>query len=375
MAAVPAVLDRRALNRALLARQWLLDPPRAATALEAIEHLGGLQAQDAQAPYFQLWARLAAFDPAELSALLERREAVRLAAMRSTIHLVSARDAPALRALGQPAISAQTASNWKLPEDVDPAAVAAAGRALVDAAPRTFAELAAELGPRWPHADPKALAQHVRAGVPLVQVLPRGLWRRGGAPAHTSLQAWTGGAPPAPGEIELEALILRYLGAFGPARAADFQKWSGRTGAGEAFARLRGELMAFEDEDGRELLDLPEAPRPAAGTPAPPRLTGPYDNVMLSHADASRILPPEHRPRAMTHNGIIAGLVLLGGFVAGNWRIKATKTRATVTLTMYESSNKRDAAALEREARRLLEFAAPGAAERDVAFVAATTGG
>jgi hypothetical protein len=368
VATVPAVLDRRALNRALLARQWLLGTPREATALEAIEHLGGLQAQDAQAPYFQLWARLAAFDPAELSGLLERREAVRIVAMRGTIHLVSARDAPALRALGQPAISAQTASNWKLPSDVDHAEVAAAGRALVDAAPRTFAQLAGELGPRWPHADPKALAQHVRAGVPLVQVPPRGLWARGGAPAHMSLQAWTGGDPPAPEEIELEALILRYLGAFGPARAADFQKWSGRTGAGEAFARLRGELMVFVDEDGHELLDLPDAPRPPADTPAPPRLTGPYDNVMLSHADASRILPPEHRPRAMTHNGIIAGLVLLDGFVAGNWRIKATKKQATVTLVMYGSYTKRDAAALRREAERLLDVAAPDTAERDVAF-------
>lgn len=370
---MPAVLDRRALNRALLARQWLLDPPREATALEAIEHLGGLQAQDAQAPYFQLWARLAAFDPAELSGLLERREAVRIAAMRSTIHLVSARDAPALRALGQRAITAQTASSWKLPEDVDAAAVAAAGRALVEAAPRTFAQLATELGPRWPHADPKALAQHVRAGVPLVQVPPRGLWGRGGAPAHTSLQAWTGGDPPAPGDIELEALIRRYLGAFGPARAADFQKWSGRTGAGEAFAALRGDLVAFSDEDGRELLDLPEAPRPPADTPAPPRLTGPFDNLVLSHADAARVLPPEHRPRAMTQNGIVAGLVLLDGFVAGNWRIEATRTRATARLTLYEAYNKPDAAALEREARRLLAFAAPGAAERDVAF--ATAGG
>lgn len=375
MAAVPTVLDRRALNRALLARQWLLEPRRAAGALEAIEHLGGLQAQDVKAPYFQLWARLDGFDPAELSDLLERREAVRLAAQRSTIHLVSARDAPALRALGQHEITRATDGNWKLPDDVDGEALTAAGRALVDAQPRTFAQLAAELGPRWPHADAKALAQQIRARVPLVQVPPRGLWGRSGAPAHTSLQQWTGAAPHDHDDLDLAALVRRYLAAFGPARAADFQKWSGRrAGVAEAFAALRPDLVSFADEDGRELFDLPDAPRPAADTPAPPRLTGPFDNLILSHADTSRVLPPQHRAKVMTHNGIIAGLVLLDGFVAGNWKLKTTKTSATLTLVPFETYKKRDAAALAREATKLLAFAAPGAAERDVAFAATPAG-
>ncbi|HET6509342.1 MAG TPA: winged helix DNA-binding domain-containing protein [Baekduia sp.] len=370
---MPAVLDRRALNRALLARQWLLGPRRAATALEAIEHLGGLQAQDAKAPYFQLWARLANFDAAELSDLLERREAVRIAAQRSTIHLLSGRDAPALRALGQREIVRATDGNWKLPTDVDGDAVMAAGRALVDAQPRTFAQLAAELGPRWPHADPKALAQQVRARVPLVQVPPRGLWGRGGAPAHTSLEAWTGRTPPAPDDLDLAPLIRRYLAAFGPARAADFQKWSGRrAGVIEAFAALRSDLMVFADEDGRELLDLPDAPRPAADTPAPPRLTGPFDNLILSHADTARVLPAEHRPRVMTQNGLIAGLVLVDGFVAGTWKLgKATKKSATLTIAGFEAFDPEAVAALTDEATRLLDFAAPGSAERDVVLAPA----
>jgi hypothetical protein len=371
VAVVPAVLDRRALNRALLARQWLLEEPRQATALEAIEHLGGLQAQDVKAPYFQLRARLAGFEAAELSGLLERREAVRIAAQRSTIHLLSARDAPVLRALGQREIARATDGNWRLPDDVDPAALTAAGRALVDAEPRTFAQLAAELGPRWPHADPKALAQQIRARVPLVQVPPRGLWGRSGPVAHTSLEAWTGSSPPEPEDVDLEPLVLRYLAAFGPARAADFQKWSGRAGAGEAFARLRTDLMVFEDEVGRELLDLPDAPRPSGDTPAPPRLTGPYDNLVLSHADTARVVPPEHKPKVMTQNGLIAGPVLLDGFVVGNWRIKATKKLATLTLAQYEAYNKSDQRALTREAGALLDFAAPDTAERDVVFTPA----
>jgi Winged helix DNA-binding domain len=360
------VLDRRARNRALLARQWLL-APREATAREAIAHLLGLQAQDAQAPYFQLWARLAAFDPHELSGLLERREAVRIATMRGTIHLVTTADAPRLRALAQPAITRQTDGNWALPDTVDRAALTAAGRALVDAEPRTFAQLADALGPRWPAADPKALAQQIRARVPLVQVPPRGLWGRGGAAAHTSLSAWTGAAAEPPADApeplaarDLDALVRRYLAAFGPARPADFQKWSGATGAAAAFARLRPELVVFRDEEGRELFDVPDAPRPSADTPVPPRLVGPFDNLILSHADATHVLPQEHRPRVMTQNGLIAGLVLLDGFVAGQWKIKATKKAARLTIAVFDACTKRDAAALARDGARLLAFAAPG---------------
>jgi hypothetical protein len=367
------VLDRKALNRALLARQWLLEP-RDVGVVEAVEHLGGLQAQDVKAPYFQLWARIEGFDPVALAELLEAREVVRIAAMRSTIHLVSARDAPVLRALGQGEITRSTDGNWALPDDVDRAALATVARELVDAEPRTFAQLAELLAPRFPQADPKALAQQVRACVPLVQVPPRGVWGASGPAAHTSLEAWLGpeARPPDHEELELEALIVRYLRAFGPARAADFQKWSGRrAGVPEAFARLRDQLTIVLDEDGRELLDLPDAPRPPADTPVPPRLTGPFDNLVLSHADTARIVPPEHRPRVMTQNGLIAGLVLLDGFVAGNWKVKATKKVATVTITPFgtKAYTKKDQAVLAREARRLAELVAPGPqVERDVAF-------
>lgn len=352
----------------------MLDPPREVTPLEAIEHLVGLQAQDVRAPYFQLWARIAEFDPQVVSGLLERREVVRIAVMRGTIHLVSARDAPILRALAQPMIGGQTDSNHRLPEALDREVLAQEGRALVEAGPRTFAQLAAELGPRWPEADAKALAQQVRARVPLVQVPPRGLWGRSGQAAHTSLEAWTGAVPPDHEDLDLAPLVRRYLAAFGPARPADFQKWSGRTGAGEAFARLHrsGDLMAFADADGRELYDLPDAPRPPGDTPVAPRLTGPFDNLILSHADTARVLPPAHKPLVMTQNGLIAGLVLLDGFVAGNWRIKATKKLATLTITPFgtKTYTKRDATAIRREGDRLLDLAAPDTADRDVAFAA-----
>ena len=366
-------LDRRALNRALLARQWLLDAPRAATALEAVEHLVGLQAQDVKAPYFQLWARLADFDPTELSALLEARDAVRIVLMRGTIHLTSAPDARLLRPLVQEVITRATDGNWSAGVDgVDRSALAAAGRALVEQEPRTFAQLGALLALRWGDADPPSLAQQVRALVPLVQVPPRGLWRRSGAPAHTSLEHWLGdGRAPATGPAALDVLVRRYLGAFGPATVADFQKWSGLTRQARAFAGLRGELVTFIDaETGRELFDLPDAPRPPATTPVRPRLVGPFDNIVLAHADATRVLPAEHRPKVMTQNGLIAGMVLVDGFVAGNWRITTSREQATLTVATFgpKAYRKKDQSVIARDGDRLLRFAAPEAATREVVF-------
>jgi hypothetical protein len=166
--------------------------------------------------------------------------------------------------------------------------------------------------------------------------------------------------------------VRRYLGAFGPATVQDMQKWSGLTRLGPAFARLRDELVVFTDaETGRrELFDLPEAPRPPAGTPVAPRLVGPFDNLVLSHADTARVLPPEHKPKVMTQNGLIAGMVLIDGFVAGNWRIKATKKLATLTVATFvpKAYRKKDQAVLRRDGRRLLAFAAPDAAVQEVVF-------
>jgi hypothetical protein len=350
-----------------LARQWLLEPRRA-TASEAIEQLVGLQAQDVKAPYFQLWARLADFDPLELSGLLERREAVRIALMRGTIHLVSARDALLLRPLVDPVIGRATDGNWSV-GDVDRAALAAAGRELVEAQPRTFAQLGALLAERFPEADPPALAQQIRALVGLVQVPPRGLWRQSGAATHTSIEQWLDGVEVP--EPSLRTLIRRYLGAFGPASVQDMQKWSGLSRLRPAFEDARSELVSFADAvTGRELFDLPDAPRPPGETPVPPRLVGPFDNLVLSHADATRVLPTNYRRLTMTQNGLIAGMALIDGFVAGNWRIKASKQHALLTITSFsrQAFKKADAEALTREGERLLRFAAPDAAAADVAF-------
>ncbi|HEV7496170.1 winged helix DNA-binding domain-containing protein [Baekduia sp.] len=369
IATSPKILDAHALNRALLARQWLLEPRRA-TALEAIEQLVGLQAQDVKAPYFQLWARLVDFGPQELSMLLEQRAAVRIVLMRGTIHLVSARDALLLRPLMHDLIGRATEGNWSV-GDVDRAALAIAGRELVETEPRTFAQLGALLAERFPDADPPALAQQIRALVPLVQVPPRGLWGQSGAAAHTSIEQWLDGVDvPQP---SLGDLIRRYLGAFGPASVQDMQKWSGLSRLRPAFEDARSELVSFSDAvTGRELFDLPVAPRPPGDTPVPPRLVGPFDNLILSHADATRVLPTNYRRLVMTQNGLIAGMVLIDGFVAGNWRIKTTKKQALLTITSFSGKayKKTDTAELQNEGERLLRFAAPDAPAADVVFSA-----
>ena len=183
------MLTQRALNRALLSRQLLLDRVdlpdeagrRRAVVIQAVEHLVGLQAQAPFPPYYGLWSRLGGFRPEDLATLLTDRSVVRIALMRGTIHLVSARDCLPLRSLVQPVLDRGLRGSFgNQLAGVDPAAVATAGRELVESEPMTFSQLGAALAERWPDHSPAALAQAVRAYVPLVQVPPRAVWGRAG---------------------------------------------------------------------------------------------------------------------------------------------------------------------------------------------------
>ena len=232
-------LSPRALNRSHLARQLLLErsamPP-----LEAVEHLVGLQAQNPPSPYLALRARLRDFDPMALSGHMERREAVRMVLMRGTIHLVSARDAGALRPLVQPVLDRELYGNRSWGPGiagVDVAPVLAFGRELVEQRPRALAELRAEIAARWPDLDAGTLAYAIRNLLPTIQVTPRGLWGRTGPVALTTLDHWTGRPMGDPGTID--DLLVRYLRAFGPATVADAAAWSRLTGLREPFERLR----------------------------------------------------------------------------------------------------------------------------------------
>jgi hypothetical protein len=355
--AEPPILSRRALNRALLARQLLLE--RASlSALDAIEHLVGIQAQAPYAPYVGLWSRVSGFCHDDLADLIEGRQAVRTALMRNTIHLVSAADCLALRPVVQPVIGRGHRGSWgKRLDGVDSAAVAAATRELLADRPLTAAQLGPLLAERFPAWAPEALAMEARAAVPLVQTPPRGVWGKGGPPALAPAEAWLGA--PQTARPDVEALVLRYLGAFGPAAVADVQLWSGLTRLAPSLERLRLRLDVLRDEDGRELFDLPDAPRPDPGTPAPVRFVPEYDNLLLSHADRSRVLAAEHREPLFTRGGL-----LVDGFVRASWwlyRPARRAGRAKLDIRLFRSLSKRDAAAVRAEGLRLAAFAAPGA--------------
>lgn len=311
------VLSTRALNRATLDRQLLLRRSPL-SAMAAVEHLVGLQAQEVKPPYYALAARLDGFAPEDLSGLLADRSAVRMVTMRSTIHLHSAEDSLALRPLVQPARDREINYFRKGLVGVDLDRLAVLSRELVEAEPRTMKQLREALGAEWPDADPQSLAVAARCKLPLVQVTPRGLWGRGAQVSLTTVEHWLG--RPAEPAASADATVLRYLAAFGPASVKDMQTWSGLTRMRPAFERLRPELLVFRDENGVELFDIPDAPRPDEDTPAPPRFLPEFDNLLLSHADRTRVVPPANRGRTWQANTVYCPF-LVDGFLAGVWRI------------------------------------------------------
>ncbi|MBD2871295.1 winged helix DNA-binding domain-containing protein [Paenibacillus arenilitoris] len=354
------LLSKRALNRALLERQLLL---RRSTlpALEAIERLAGMQAQAPNPPYFGLWTRLEGFRQEQLSELLESREAVRLALMRSTIHLVSARDCLAFRPMLQAGLDRALRSAYgRQLEGVDLARLADVSRALVEEEPLTFDELGKQLAGHWPGRAAAALTNAARSLLPLVQVPPRGIWGSGGQAAHTTAENWLGS--PLADNAAPDGLLLRYLVAFGPASVRDIQVWSGLTGLREAAERLRPRLRSFTDEHGAELLDLPDAPLPDPDTIAPPRFLSEFDNMLLSYADRSRIMDERYKPLIFTVNGIIRATFLVDGFVRGLWRIEKSRGSATLFLAPFEPLTQAEQSALAEEGSGLLRFAAAGSA-------------
>ncbi len=364
------VLSVRALNRALLERQCLLR--RAPLdAVTVIEHLVGMQAQVPTSPYFGLWTRVESFGHDNLARLILERRVVRIALMRSTIHLVTAGDCLLLRPLVQPVLDRdlyRNATRGPHLAGLDTAALVAAGRALLDQEPRTTAELGRMLGERWPDRDASSLAYAMRNLAPLVQVPPRGIWGAGGRTTYATAETWLG--HPLDTDPSPAAMVRRYLAAFGPATVADIQKWSGLTGLRATVEQLRPHLLPFKDERGRELLDLSHAPRPDPETPAPPRFLPDFDNVLLSHDDRTRIIADDHRKRITPSNGLTPGTFLVDGFVGGTWKMTRQRDTATLSIDPFQALPKQEQLDVIEEGDRLLAFAADDAGNHEVQITA-----
>ncbi|MBC6451378.1 winged helix DNA-binding domain-containing protein [Actinokineospora xionganensis] len=349
------MISKRALNRATLARQLLLERSDLGV-VDAVEHLAGLQAQTPHTWYVGLWTRLRDLTPSQVSDALESRDLVRIALMRSTIHLVSAADCLRLRPpLAAMLTSGTNAIFGKRLVGVDRDELVAAGRSILEEQAMTFGELGKVLALKWPDRDPLALAQAVRGDTPLVQVTPRGLWGRSGKAAHTTASHWLGDLEVP--ELTLPEMIRRYLGAFGPASVKDVQTWSGLTRLSEVVEGM-SDLVGFRDEHGRELFDIPDAPRPDEDTPAPVRFLYDFDNLLLSHADRSRVVTPRVKEQNFDPHGPIPRLVLVDGVTAGAWTTEIGKERAVLRVRPFDPW---PAAALDEaaeEGARLLAFLA-----------------
>jgi DNA glycosylase AlkZ-like len=314
------LLSDRALNRATLARQWLLER-RDASPIEAVAWLVGLQAQEPPDPYLALWSRLTAFDPHALGGLLEDRSVVHIVVMRGTIHLVTADDAAALRPHMQPILDVELTRHpdARRVADVSMDEPLALARRLLDEQPRTMAELRAAFAEAFPDAHAAGLAYTCRNRMPLVQVPPRGVWGQKGTVRLAHLETWVG--RPLDVTATLDDVVVRYLAAFGPATAADVAAWCRLTGMRPVLDRLGDRVRILRDERGRELFDVPDGLLPPEDVPAPVRFLPEYDNALLSHADRSRFFAGDERPEVRRpEDPRIAGTVLCDGLVRAVWR-------------------------------------------------------
>jgi hypothetical protein len=337
------ILSQRELNRALLARQLLLERGRMSIP-KALERIAGIQAQYAPSMYIGLWSRLDGFEREALTRALERRSVVQGTLMRATIHLVSRADywpfTLAIRA-------ARTAWWERVHRQADPRQMRTATKKLrrfLADGPRRRKEVEDFLG--------RELALGVGTYVDLVRVPPSGTWEQRRADLYGLAEDWVG--PENGTEDEgLELLVRRYLGSFGPAYRTDVADFAAVPVTKVRAVLERMQLRRFLDENGKELLDLPRAPLPDAGTPAPPRFLPVWDATLLVHARRTQILPEEYRARVFnvkTPHSV--NTFLIDGQVAGTWRYEGGKVR----LDAFEGIPRKERRALDDEAKRLAAF-------------------
>jgi hypothetical protein len=354
-------LSPRAINRATLARQVLLDR-EAVPAVDVVRRLAGMQGQEPKHPYVGLWSRVDGFEEAELDRAVAARDVVRATFLRGTLHLVTAADYLRFRATVEPVLEAGLRVLADRAAGLEPAKVVAAAERLLAKEPLTFTEVRDALQQQFPDVNERALGFCTRMLVPLVMYPADVRWSWTANSRFTPAEDWIG--KKLHKTAEPAELVTRYLAAFGPATPADFQTWSGLQKAKPLFDEL--ELETFKDEAGKTLYDVPDAPRPAADTPAPVRFLPEFDNVLLSHAKRERIIADEHKPAVFTKNLRVKATYTVDGFVAGLWASEKKRGVATLTLTPFGRTLKKTQAELEREGSALLRFLEPDAKTHEV---------
>jgi hypothetical protein len=338
-------LSERELNRALLARQHLLE--RATTSIpRTIERVGGLQTQYAPAGYISLRTRREGFRREELTRAIERRTVVQAWMMRSTIHMASKRDFWLFSA----AIREHRRHWWLRSFRGSARDVAAAARKterLLADGPRRRADILKALDldtPTW---------YGIMLWLDLVRVPPSGTWDRPRADLYGLASDWLGEPPPLTEEAGIEHLARRHLAAFGPASRSDVASFTGLPAAALTPALERMGLRRFLDERGKELLDLPRAPLPDPDTPAPVRFLPAWDATLLTQARRTQILPERFRSRVFnTKTPHSIHTFLIDGHVAGSWRHE----RGRIALEPFERLSKVSRAALDEEAGYMAEL-------------------
>lgn len=351
------------LNRATLARQMLLAREDVST-VEAVERLCGMQAQEARPPFVGLWTRVAGFKREDLHRALHEREVVRATLMRATLHLMSASDYLALRAPLAPVMTQALRGLGARAKGLELEQLLHVARTLMEEGPRDFDELRTLLAEAFPQANDRAMGYAVRTHLPLVMVPTGDRWAFPRAARFALLESWLD--RPLSDDEGPQALVLRYLAAFGPASAADVQTWSGLQGMKRILEGMRAQLRVFVDERGRELFDLPAAPRPDQGVAAPPRFLPDFDNLVLAHADRTRVLADEPRGSLVTKNLRVRATFLLDGFVRGTWSVKRRSKKATLQIAPFEALPRAAADELTDEGLALLRYMEDDATTFDV---------
>ncbi len=355
------VLTQRRLNRATLARQLLLEPAEVGV-VDAVGRIAGLQAQEPASPYIGLWARLAAFEAAELDAAIAARDVVKGTLMRVTLHLVTAADYRAFWPAVRPGLEQQRRQQRLEPPTAASMAALQERVTAFAAEPRSLTELREHVG-EVDGLPADELVWWLRRRMPLAHAPTGGPWAFGRRPLLADADAWLSTGSWTDDAAAVEYLVRHYLTAFGPASLADVSQWSGltvgRLRPGIEAIEAAGELRRYRSETGRQLVDLAGVSLPDEDVPAPPRLLPMWDSTVLAFADRTRMVSDADRARIIARNGDTLPVILVDGVVAGRWWAVTERERTRIELEPFRRIEAQDRRALEALGDRLARFVEP----------------